>query len=228
MWVRGAGCEGCYDIIPKRVHSDASNCVIESKRPLTWKEKVAAFFALEAVETVQPPDPIPEKKTLILDLDETLIHSSEFDPHPDCECFKHLDGILNVMVRPGLKEFMEFCRDNFDVFIFTASSQPYADHIIDRIAPWIDKAHRHYRDSCLGKANTPLIKNINFLKRRKQDVIIVDDSSVTFQANPKNTLRIVKFNGMPTDKYLIDWLIPILEKCLAVDDVRKIIPEYSQ
>ncbi len=75
------------------------------------------------------------KKTLILDLDETLVHSS-FVP------FENNDIILNVdfesvmyniyvLVRPGAIDFLKKVTKYFEVIIFTASIAKYALPLLD-------------------------------------------------------------------------------------------------
>lgn len=211
----------------ERTYSDVrEENFLKARRPLTWKEKVSLFFHGEQIPTYEPPKPIPGKKTLILDLDETLIHSSDFDPHPSINSFKHLDQILNVMKRPGLDEFLLFCRENFDVFIFTAGSKEYADYVIDNIAIWIPDDHRFYKDSCTPGNKGP-VKNVKFLGRPPSQFLFLDDSTATFEANPKNTLRISKWNGCPTDDILLKVAKPILEECINSKDVREIIASHK-
>lgn len=75
-------------------------------------------------------------KTLILDLDETLVHSS-FRPHDnnvaDIELPVDIDGKscpVFVLVRPGCLEFCERMAKQFEVVIFTASLSKYAEPLI--------------------------------------------------------------------------------------------------
>ena len=71
-------------------------------------------------------------KLLILDIDETLIYSSEkqLDRIPD---FK-LDEYF-VYIRPGLNEFISDCSKLFSLAIWTASSSEYAREVIKNIFP---------------------------------------------------------------------------------------------
>lgn len=84
------------------------------------------------------PQPLSKKgmKTLILDLDETLVHSS-FRPHDnnvaDIELPVDIDGKncpVFVLVRPGCIEFCEKMAKQFEVVIFTASLSKYAEPLI--------------------------------------------------------------------------------------------------
>lgn len=65
------------------------------------------------------------KKTLVLDLDETLVHST-FQETPDADCIIPVtieDNIYNVYVyiRPGALEFIKQMSTIYEVVVYTAS-----------------------------------------------------------------------------------------------------------
>ena len=76
-----------------------------------------------------------KRKTLILDLDETLVHSSfKPPPRPDIVLPVDIEGwVCNVyvLVRPGCIRFMEEMQKYYELVIFTASLSKYADPLID-------------------------------------------------------------------------------------------------
>ena len=61
------------------------------------------------------------KFTLVLDLDETLIH------------FKNIPGKSKFLIRPHCYKFLRNLHSQFEIIIFTAAQQQYADWIIDKI-----------------------------------------------------------------------------------------------
>lgn len=66
------------------------------------------------------------KKTLIIDLDETLVHSSfrPFNRKPDLSLKIQLDQTVHdiyVLIRPGTQEFLEKLSSMYELVIFTAS-----------------------------------------------------------------------------------------------------------
>jgi TFIIF-interacting CTD phosphatase-like protein len=71
----------------------------------------------ENLEVVAPPyvrNPSSKKFTLVLDLDETLLHYMEKpELHPG------LEGILNI--RPGADEFLKTLAQHYEIIIFTAA-----------------------------------------------------------------------------------------------------------
>jgi carboxy-terminal domain RNA polymerase II polypeptide A small phosphatase len=83
-------------------------------------------------------------KTLVLDLDETLVHSS-FKPVKNADIVLPVDiegRVCNVyvLVRPGCLKFLNEMAKCYEVVIFTASLSKYADPLMDildqnRVAP---------------------------------------------------------------------------------------------
>ena len=152
-----------------------------------------------------------KKFTLVLDLDETLI-SYRLD-----ELGR---GVLKP--RPNLYNFLsEMCKI-FEIIIFTAGTQEYADPILDIIEKkklFFDK--RLYRQHTIIMDNV-FVKDLSKLGRDLSKVIIVDNMPQNFKLQKENGIFIKNFNGDDkNDSALID-LIPILRKitCDINNDVR--------
>ena len=75
------------------------------------------------------------KKTLIVDLDETLVHSSFKPPEKaDIVLPVEIDDkvcYVSVLVRPGAQEFLEKLAEFYEVVIFTASLSKYAKPLME-------------------------------------------------------------------------------------------------
>ena len=88
---------------------------------------------------VSPPflDPLDASEshmyTLVLDLDETLIHNVEYQN----------DSFF--LVRPGCVQFIETMAKYYEIVIFTAALQEYADQVIDQIDVGNNIRYRLYR-----------------------------------------------------------------------------------
>lgn len=167
------------------------------------------------------PAAIPGKKTLVLDLDETLIHSSTFPPHPDVESFQNSQG-LYIHLRPGLKEFLNFAMQNYEVFIFTYGEKHYANEIIDQICPELEDNHKLFRENC-SILHGKIIKNLKLLKRKFDNIILIDDNSDCTNKFKNNSIPISPWKGASTDRTLKNIEDDILIKCLEVNDVRTVI-----
>jgi len=85
-----------------------------------------------------PPE-MKGRKTLVLDLDETLVHSSFRPvPGPDFIISIELDGVTHrvyVQKRPGVDHFLEEMGSKFEVVVFTASLDKYANPVLDILDP---------------------------------------------------------------------------------------------
>lgn len=145
------------------------------------------------------------KITLVLDLDETLVHSSFLAiPHADFRFILKIDsnpvGVF-VCVRPGAERFLKELGPFFEIVIFTASCQTYADTVID----FIDKAkvvkHRLYRESCTDFGGN-FVKDLSRLNRSLEKIIIIDNSSVAYLLQPYNAVGITSWFDDPTDNEL--------------------------
>lgn len=177
-----------------------------------------------------PPPPPPEKenkKTLVLDLDETLVHLSTFLDQTHVKFIKVGSPPFIVCLRPGLENFLHYALINFDVFVFTYGKKAYADSILDVILPTLDQNHRLYRDSCQMKDGY-IFKDLDILKRNPEEVIFIDDNVAAQHFQLQNTLHIPSWLGTSKDNYLLGWLIPILEECLRAKDVREVISKVRK
>lgn len=91
-----------------------------------------------------------DRKTIVFDMDQTLIHTNEnvtpnFQIKVPYRSFQGRVGYGFVEVRPFCKEMLKRLSEHFDIIIFTASTQAYADPIIDHIDPDRVVIHRLYR-----------------------------------------------------------------------------------
>ena len=166
------------------------------------------------------------KKTLVLDLDETLIHSF-FEPRDDADLILDLlieDGKYRVFVklRPGVETFLRRMDKIFEVVIFTASMATYAEPIIEQLEKRVGaKFAKLYRPHC-SYINKLFIKDLSKLGRPLKDCIIVDNNPDCFTFDPNNAIPIESWFEDRTDKEL-QKVTPILEALTNTDDVRKYI-----
>lgn len=161
------------------------------------------------------------KKTLVLDLDETLIRSTATQPVG--YSYDHIfpieinENIYQVYVtkRPYVEYFLNQITRLYNVIIFTASTRPYADPVVDLLGI---KAPILYRDSCTLHEGS-YVKDLTHLGIDLKDVIIIDNSPASYQFQPENAIPIKDFMGDQNDVELLR-MIPILCGLSIVDDVR--------
>ena len=144
------------------------------------------------------PHPSSQKEgmvCLVLDLDETLVHSSFRPvPMPDMVLPIDIDGTLYhvyVKKRPFIEEFIKFISPIFEVVVFTASLSKYADPLLDQLDPG-KKLMGHlrlFREHC-SHTNGAYVKDLSLLGRPLPRICIIDNSPVAylFQSQYVNNL----------------------------------------
>lgn len=126
-----------------------------------------------------PPQvpPLLGKATLILDLDETLVHAS-FTPGTAGDLVFQLNierqtFTVSVLFRPGAQAFLSKVAKLYEVVIFTASLNVYADRVIDALDVRRVVTSRLFRDSCTLMDGS-FVKDLSRLGRDLRRVVILD------------------------------------------------------
>ena len=168
------------------------------------------------------------KKTLVLDIDETLVHSSFFPfEKNDLVLNVNFDGIyynIYVLVRPWAEQFIKYISKFFEIITFTASIPAYASPLLDILDKDKNIQHRLYREHCTF-INGVFIKDLKRLNRNLKDVIIVDNSPLAFAFDSENGLPIISWFDDPVDNELVN-IQPLLEFLSNPKDVRKYIKKF--
>ena len=128
---------------------------IWEKNKLKKKKKII-FFSYTANTQFKLPKLLPpllpsqeNKITLVLDLDETLVHSVFFYiPRCDFSFMTDPLHLISVCVRPGVKDFILKMGTLYELVLFTVGNNIYATRIIDFIDPQHMIKYRLFRDSC--------------------------------------------------------------------------------
>eukprot|EP00741_Cyanophora_paradoxa_P015897 tig00020909_g15348.t1 len=174
------------------------------------------------------PPPHPDdvgRKTLVLDLDETLVHSS-FKPifNADIVIPVEIDDEVHpvyVLKRPGLDQFLKRTGEKFEIVVFTASLAKYADPLLDKLDTYKVIRHRLFREACeFCEGN--YVKDLSKIGRELRSTIIVDNSPASYMFQPQNAVPVGSFIDDLSDRELYD-LIPLLEAMIDVDDVARVL-----
>ena len=167
-----------------------------------------------------------KKYTLVLDLDETLIHF-KYDKINEPEI---TNGV--VQYRPCLFEFLNNISEYYELIIFTVGTKEYADSVIDSI-----EKNRQYFSGRLYREHTSIynndfVKDLSKIGRDLTKVIIVDDKPYNFILQMENGIAIRPFWGDEGDKEKNDVALLNLFKILVdifklnLDDIREGIKKY--
>ena len=198
-------------------------------KSLTPSNHPKIFLSKEKSNFLPPKSPeYLNKKTLILDLDETLVHSS-FDPFPKNDIVLNInfDGIyykIYVLVRPGAEEFIKNISQYFELVVFTASISKYASPLLDILDKERYIQHRLYRDNCTFLDGI-YVKPLKRIGRSLKDIIIVDNSPLAYAFDNDNGLPITSWFDDKNDKELFD-ITPLLIFLSKTNDVRKYIEKF--
>ena len=130
------------------------------------------------------------------------------------------------LVRPGCVQFIELMAKYYEIVIFTAALQEYADQVIDQIDVGQNIKYRLYRQHT--SQNGPfLVKDLSLLGRDIQKTIIIDNISDNFILQPENGIFISTWYDDMNDRFL-DEITPLLKEMVErkVPDVRVALRRY--
>lgn len=164
----------------------------------------------------QFPRKCTRKYTLVLDLDETLIH------------FKNDLTKPKFLIRPYAYNFLKNLSSSYEIIIFTAAQKDYADWILDKIDSKKNIVYRLYREHC-QMSKTSHLKDLRLIGRDLSKTLIVDNFAENFALHKENGICIRSWYGDLNDDVLIH-----LEKFLLgmaqanIDDVRPYLKAHIE
>ena len=169
---------------------------------------------------VKPPflPPLDTKKytySLILDLDETLVHYIEEENR------------AYVQVRPYADYFLNEMAKYFELVIFTAAAEDYADIVLNELDKNKVINYKLYRKHT-EQFNGVFIKDLSKLGRDLSKILIIDNNKDNFSLQPENGLHICSFVGDQNDDELFALsgdLMKIIES--KPKDIRPVVKEIS-
>lgn len=202
--------------------------------------ETAASFKRKVVCSSPALAPLAEpggKKTLVLDLDETLVHCTTSSASPDDQkpaslghdfafavSFRGEQIQVFCKMRPGLLGFLRDASQHFRVVVFTASQKIYADALLDVLDP--DRtifSARLFRDSCTVAPNGSLLKDLKMVGAPLSEVVIVDNAPQSFILHLENGIPIVSWYDNEGDEELAHLLRLLKRLDVHGGDVREFI-----
>lgn len=159
-------------------------------------------------------EPFSKEYTLVLDLDETLLHFEELNDN---------EGQLSI--RPGADSFLKLMSQYFNIVIFTAGTEEYADWALSFLENQNLINHRLYRQHALPY-NGFYVKDLSRIGTDLRKTLIVDNIAENFQLQPYNGIFIKTWIDASDDTCLFT-LAPLLVRIVKenVDDVRDFIKQ---
>ena len=188
---------------------------------VTWRESIdrqVDKYTLPSSDQLLPD--LPEEarsytRTLVLDLDEVLMHS---------DWTRELGW--RVYKRPGAEEFLRHLAQYYEIVIYTHQLYTYADPILERLDTGDGVSFRLYKDSCLWKEG----RNMRDLARLNRDpkMVLFLTADPALSTLEDNVLELDKWKNDSDDTTLAD-LTPLLEAIVRnqVSDVRDVARSYK-
>ncbi|XP_074055369.1 CTD small phosphatase-like protein isoform X1 [Macrotis lagotis] len=185
--------------------------------------KEATLTRQPSAKYLLPEVKVPDygKKCMVIDLDETLVHSS-FKPINNADFIVpvEIDGTVHqvyVLKRPHVDEFLQRMGQLFECVLFTASLAKYADPVADLLDRWGVFRARLFRESCVFHRGN-YVKDLSQLGRELSKVVIIDNSPASYIFHPENAVPVQSWFDDMNDTELLD-LIPFFEGLSREEEV---------
>jgi RNA polymerase II subunit A small phosphatase-like protein len=206
-----------------------------NERKLAERRKMPINTSPASAMRVEPflPKQVPEKAgkvTLILDIDETLVHASfqqntQYDVRLTVEVGGE-QGHIFVAFRPGLAQFLDAVSPLFEIVIFTASVSVYADQLMDYIDPKGKLGRlRLFRQHCTEIQGTR-VKDMSLLGRPLDRLAIIDNSPAAYLFQQRNAIPIISWFDDYRDKEYAR-LMPMLRELAACESVYDVLDPHN-
>ncbi|CAK94861.1 unnamed protein product (macronuclear) [Paramecium tetraurelia] len=169
-------------------------------------------------------------KTIVFDLDETLIHCNESNTsRSDISLpitFPSGDIVqAGINIRPWAREILQKLSEVCEVVIFTASHQCYASQVIESIDKNKVVSATLFRDKCIVTNEGVHIKDLRILGRDMKDIVLVDNAAYSFGVHIENGIPIIPYYDNKEDKELRQLYDFLITNVLPSFDCRKVLQQ---
>ncbi|SCU91696.1 LAMI_0E06898g1_1 [Lachancea mirantina] len=163
-----------------------------------------------------PPPPYQRPLTLVLTLEDFLVHSEWTQQHG-----------WRTAKRPGADYFLGYLSQYYEIVLFSSNYMMYSEKVAEKLDPIhafitynLFKEHCYYKDGCH-------IKDLSKLNRDLGKTLIIDCDPNAYKLQPENAIPVKPWDGKPDDQLLR--LIPFLEYLATqqVSDVRPVLSSYT-
>nr|VZH95509.1 unnamed protein product [Spirometra erinaceieuropaei] len=161
------------------------------------------------------------KKCFIIDLDETLVHSSfKAVEKADFRVGVEIDGSIHqvyVLKRPFVDEFLQAMADIYECVLFTASLSKYADPVADFLDKWDVFRYRLFREACVYHRGN-YVKDLAQIGRPIDQIVILDNSPASYMFHATHAVQITSWFDDTSDRALLE-LIPYFQRLAGEPNV---------
>jgi RNA polymerase II subunit A small phosphatase-like protein len=165
-----------------------------------------------------PPPEDPGRRCLVIDLDETLVHTER---QPSGFPGGKYDFKISVKIgastysmyvkkRPGCDAFLKKAAEHYELVIFTASMEQYCTAVMEHIDPDGDVSYCLHRAHCTFYESQIYVKDLSRLGRDIKNTILIDNNPDCYLFQPENAIPINSWYDDPADMDL-EHLLGILD-----------------
>jgi carboxy-terminal domain RNA polymerase II polypeptide A small phosphatase len=144
-------------------------------------------------------------------------------------CSPQIEDVVHfvyVAKRPGVDEFLLEMAKHYEIVLYTASLNKYADPLLDLLDTNRVIRTRLFRESCVYFEGN-YVKDLSLLDRDISQTIIVDNSPSSYSFHPGNAIDCSSFIDDPKDREL-DQIAAFLKGVKDVRDVRGITQKWRE
>jgi len=162
-----------------------------------------------------PPSSCPQKPTLVLDLDETLVHAKVQLEEPSYPArMIVVEGTrIWLALRPLAHQFLSLLAVHYELVVWTAGTEPYGRAVVNELDPSGSLiSHSLFRQHCTQDEGV-FVKDLSRLGRDER-TRICDNNPVSFRFQPDAGILVKDFYGDPYDGVLKSLLTYLTKKVL--------------
>lgn len=213
------------------------NCIM-----LFWRKQYRAIRKHQVVKyEMVPLSPLTaqrlsvvRRKILVLDLDETLIHSHHDGVlRPTVKPTTPPDFVLKVTIdrqpvrffvhlRPHVDYFLSVVSTWYDLVVFTASMEIYGTSVTDKLDRGRGLLQRRYFRQHCTMDYSGYTKDLSSIHSDLSSIFILDNSPAAYRNYTQNAIPIKSWFSDPTDTCLLN-ILPFLDALRFTSDVRSIL-----
>ena len=123
-----------------------------------------------------------------------------------------------------MDEFLVEMAKHYEIVVYTASLNKYADPLLDLLDPHKTIRARLFRESCVFYEGN-YVKDLSLLDRDLSKTIIIDNSPSSYMFHPENAIDCSSFIDDPKDREL-DQIGAFLTGIKKAKDVRCICDQW--
>lgn len=172
--------------------------------------------------------PQTKSKILVLDVDETLVHTviGVHDDSADIQ-LQLPTGPASVFKRPGVEHFLLTASEQYEIWLWSTGAKCYIDALIDQweiLQSVVSGRYKTMDDCATGRTPKPLFHFEDSGHCDMKDIVLIDNGSHNFVSQESNCIKVKDFTNEDSNDDTLKQLSPILDELIAVDDVRTVLP----